>query len=89
MPLVYKELPRMARFYAARESRGHTLQTTARVNEAYVSLVDSAHTNFQSNSFSRRQRTRGGNQQIRIEVSNAVSVCGKLAVKSPGFMGLN
>jgi RNA polymerase sigma-70 factor (ECF subfamily) len=48
MPLVYKELHRMARFYMARESPGHTLQTTALVNEAYVRLVDSAHTNFQN-----------------------------------------
>src|SRR6266851_2842499 len=42
MPLVYKELHRMARFYMARESPGHTLQTTALVNEAYVRLLDSA-----------------------------------------------
>ena len=48
MPLVYDELHRMARHYMARESPGHTLQTTALVNEAYVRLVDSAHTNFQN-----------------------------------------
>ena len=36
MPLVYKELHRMARSYMARESPAHTLQTTALVNEAYV-----------------------------------------------------
>src|SRR5215472_15603308 len=48
MPLVYNELHRMARSYMARESPGHTLQTTALVNEAYVRLVDSAHTSFQN-----------------------------------------
>ena len=48
MPLVYKELHHMARHYMARESPGHTLQTTALVNEAYVRLVDSAHANFQN-----------------------------------------
>ena len=48
MPMVYNELHRMARYYMARESPGHTLQTTALVNEAYVRLVDSAHTNFQN-----------------------------------------
>jgi hypothetical protein len=39
MPLVYKELPRMARFYMAREFTppGHTLQTTVLVNEVCVS----------------------------------------------------
>jgi len=48
MPLVYEELHRMARFYMARESPGHTLQTTALVNEAYVRLVDAEHTSFQN-----------------------------------------
>jgi RNA polymerase sigma factor (TIGR02999 family) len=48
MPLVYKDLHHMARYYMARESPGHTLQTTALVNEAYVCLVDSSHTNFQN-----------------------------------------
>ena len=48
MPLVYQELHRMARYYMGRETPGHTLQTTALVNEAYVRLVDSAHTNFQN-----------------------------------------
>ena len=48
MPLVYNELHRMARNYMAHESPGHTLQATALVNEAYVRLVDSAHTNFQN-----------------------------------------
>jgi RNA polymerase sigma factor (TIGR02999 family) len=48
MPLVHKELHRMARHYMARESPGHTLQTTALVNEAYVRLVDFGHSNFQN-----------------------------------------
>ena len=48
MPLVYDELHRMARYYMARESPGHTLQTTALVNEAYVRLVDAGHANFQN-----------------------------------------
>src|SRR5258706_15989806 len=46
VPLVYKELHRMARFYMARESPGHTLPTPALVNEAYARLVDSPHANF-------------------------------------------
>lgn len=48
MPIVYDELHRMARYYMGREAPGHTLQTTALVNEAYVRLVDAAHTNFQN-----------------------------------------
>jgi RNA polymerase sigma factor (TIGR02999 family) len=39
-PLVYDELHRLARRYMSRERAGHTLQTTALINEAYVRLVD-------------------------------------------------
>jgi RNA polymerase sigma factor (TIGR02999 family) len=38
-PLVYDELRRMARRYMSRERPGHTLQTTALVNEAYLKLA--------------------------------------------------
>jgi RNA polymerase sigma factor (TIGR02999 family) len=39
MPLVYSELRRMARGYMRGQRRGHTLQTTALVHEAYLRLV--------------------------------------------------
>lgn len=39
-PLVYDELRRIAHRHMARERAGHTLQTTALVNEAYLRLVD-------------------------------------------------
>lgn len=39
-PLVYDELRRMAHRYMSRERRGHTLQTTALINEAYLRLVE-------------------------------------------------
>src|SRR5215475_12591723 len=39
-PIVYKELRRLAHRYMERERPGHTLQTTALVNEAYMRLVD-------------------------------------------------
>jgi len=39
-PLVYGELHRLARRYMGRERPGHTLQTSALVNEAYVRLID-------------------------------------------------
>jgi RNA polymerase sigma factor (TIGR02999 family) len=38
-PLVYDELHRLARRYMSRERKGHTLQTTALINEAYVRLA--------------------------------------------------
>jgi RNA polymerase sigma factor (TIGR02999 family) len=40
MPVVESELRRIAAHYMRRESPGHTLQTTALVNEAYLKLVD-------------------------------------------------
>jgi RNA polymerase sigma factor (TIGR02999 family) len=39
-PIVYEELHRLARRYMRRERPGHSLQTTALVNEAYTRLVD-------------------------------------------------
>jgi RNA polymerase sigma-70 factor (ECF subfamily) len=42
MPIVYDELHRLARRYISDERPGHTLQTTALVNEAYLRLVDAA-----------------------------------------------
>ena len=46
-PLVYQELRRMARRYMQREREGHTLQTTALVNEAYLRLVDAGEVRWQ------------------------------------------
>ena len=40
VPVVYDELRRQAARYLRREAGGHTLQTTALVNETYLRLVD-------------------------------------------------
>jgi len=40
MPMVYDELRRLAGHYMKSERKGHTLQATALVNEAYIRLVD-------------------------------------------------
>jgi RNA polymerase sigma factor (TIGR02999 family) len=47
-PLVYQELHRLARGYMGRERAGHTLQTTALVNEAYLRLIDSSRVRWQN-----------------------------------------
>jgi RNA polymerase sigma-70 factor, ECF subfamily len=39
-PIVYDELHRLASHYMRGENPGHSLQTTALVNEAYMRLVD-------------------------------------------------
>jgi RNA polymerase sigma factor (TIGR02999 family) len=48
IPLVYNELRRLAHHYMGREHPGHTLQTTALVDEAYLRLVDQTHTHWKS-----------------------------------------
>lgn len=40
LPVVYQELRRIARRQLARERSGHTLDSVALVNEAYMKLVD-------------------------------------------------
>ena len=40
VPLVESELHRLAHHYMVRERPGHTLQTSALVNEAYIRLID-------------------------------------------------
>lgn len=48
MPLVERELHRLARHYMRRENPGHTLQTTALVNEAYLRLIDQKNVHWQN-----------------------------------------
>ncbi len=45
-PLVYDELRKLAGGLMSRERRGHTLQPTALVNEAYLRLVDLSRINW-------------------------------------------
>lgn len=48
MPLVYEELHRLAHQYMSRERTGHTLQTSALVNEAYFRLIDQKDVQWQN-----------------------------------------
>jgi RNA polymerase sigma factor (TIGR02999 family) len=48
MPLVYTELHRLAHQYMNREQVGHTLQTSALVNEAFLRLVDQKDVHWQN-----------------------------------------
>jgi RNA polymerase sigma factor (TIGR02999 family) len=47
IPLVYDELRRAAKRYMRRERTGHTLQTTALVNEVYMRLIDAESVRWQ------------------------------------------
>jgi RNA polymerase sigma factor (TIGR02999 family) len=46
MPIVYDELRRLAHQYMRRENPGHSLQTTALVNEAYLRLAQGKAVNW-------------------------------------------
>jgi len=48
IPLVEKELRRLAHHYMRRERAGHTLQTTALINEAYLRLAHQKQAHFQN-----------------------------------------
>ena len=48
LPLIERELHRIARHFMRRENPGHTLQTTALVNEAYFRLVDQKSVHWQN-----------------------------------------
>jgi RNA polymerase sigma-70 factor, ECF subfamily len=47
-PLVYRELHRLAQAYMRGERVGHTLQTTALVNEAYLRLIEADRQGWQN-----------------------------------------
>ncbi len=48
LPMVEGELRRIAHRYMRMERQGHTLQTTALVNEVYLKLVDQAQVDWQN-----------------------------------------
>jgi len=50
LKLVYDELRRQARRYLQKEGRGHTLQTTALVHEAYFKLINQKKVSWESRS---------------------------------------
>ena len=47
-PLVERELHKLAHHYMRRENPGHTLQTTALVNEVYLKLIDQRHVHWKN-----------------------------------------
>ncbi len=50
LKLVYDELHRQAQRYLQKERRGHTLQTTALVHEAYLKLIKQKNVSWESRS---------------------------------------
>jgi RNA polymerase sigma factor (TIGR02999 family) len=48
IPLVDRELHKLAHHYMRRENPGHTLRTTALVNEVYLKLIDQRHVHLRN-----------------------------------------
>jgi RNA polymerase sigma-70 factor, ECF subfamily len=94
-PIVYDELRRLARRYMRRERPGHSLQTTALVNEAYLRLVDYERMKWQDRAHffavsaqvmrrilvehARRQNLKRGGGVVHIPLEEAAIVGGAQA----------
>ena len=100
-PIVHDELRRLARYYMKRERVGHTLQTTALVNEAYMRLVDYKRMGWQNRAHflavsaqamrrilvdhARRRNVRGGLVE-QVSLDAAAVLC---ADRSNDFVSLD
>jgi hypothetical protein len=79
MPLVQSELRRIARRYMRMESPGHTLQTTALINEAYLKLVDQDRSTGEPGAFFRhfmRLAPHSGRSRACIAPGKQAAGCG-------------
>jgi RNA polymerase sigma factor (TIGR02999 family) len=90
VPLVHAELHRLARRYMGRERPGHTLQTSALVNEAYARLIDWKAARFRDRAhffgvsaqlmrrilvdFARSRPRAGGGEARRVALDEALLV---------------
>jgi RNA polymerase sigma factor (TIGR02999 family) len=50
VPIVYRELRRVAARYLSRETPGHTLQPTALINETFIRLTQGSEIEYKSNT---------------------------------------
>jgi len=89
-PIVYAELRRLAHRYMRRERSGHSLQTTALVNEAYMRLVDYNRMQWQNRAHffavsaqlmrrilvdrARRHNLKRGRDVLHVPLGEAVSL---------------
>ena len=64
IPPVHAELRRIARRYMRNERAGHTLQTSALINEAYLRLIDAQQVRWQN--CAGRSRTARSHRPIRF-----------------------
>ena len=88
VPVIEAELRRLARHYLRRERPGHTLETTALVNEAYVRLIDWSNAKWENRAhffgvsaqlmrrilvdFARRRPRNEGGEVHHVSLDNAL-----------------
>jgi RNA polymerase sigma factor (TIGR02999 family) len=88
IPMVHGELRRLARGYMRGERQGHTLQTTALINEAFLRLVDWKNVSWQNRAhffgvsaqlmrrilvdFARSRRGKRGGDASRVTLDEAL-----------------
>ncbi len=94
-PMVYAELRRLAHRYMRRERAGHSLQTTALVNEAYIRLVDYKRMQWQDRAHffavsarlmrrilvdhARRQNLKRGADVLHVSLDEAAAVGARIS----------
>ncbi len=92
-PIIYGELHKIAKRYMGRERPGHTLQTTALVNEAFIRLIDWKAANFESRAhffgvsaqlirrilvdFARKRPKNSKEQVFKVSLAEADAVSGE------------
>ena len=97
IPLVEKELHRLAHHYMRRERAGHTLQTTALINEAYLRLArEKGHFQNRAHFFAvsanlmrqimvdharARQSAKRGGGLHKVSLDEAATVCDERAAE--------
>jgi RNA polymerase sigma factor (TIGR02999 family) len=88
VPVIEAELRRLARHYLRRERQGHTLETSALVNEAYVRLIDWSNAKWENRAhffgvsaqlmrrilvdFARRRPRNEGGEVPHVSLDNAL-----------------
>jgi RNA polymerase sigma-70 factor, ECF subfamily len=101
-PIVYDELRRLAHHYMKRERAGHSLQTTALVNEAYLRLVGYRRMRWQNRAHflavsaqamrrilvdhARRNNTKRGARAEHVSLDAVAIIC---PAHSDDFMALD
>jgi RNA polymerase sigma factor (TIGR02999 family) len=82
VPLLYRELHQIAHSLMLRQAPGHTLQTTALVNEAYIKLMEAARLQIEDRAHFLALMARAM-RQVLVDHARAVSAVKRGGAGSP------